>query len=865
MLLAGCTRPLAVPDAGAEVACFDDKDCPDRTLFFCNTVTSVCEPGCKAKSDCTAAVRKQFALTHCAAPLGCECDLGRCAAAVCASDLDCGPAEACRDGACVAAPDVSTVARCAVVPDFVVLRQGARAKFSVSAWDAQNAPVVPKSGATWAAVGPAVTGPALGVGLSAEFTGASPTPAAAQAVRATVGPSACFARVLVLPDVAPAADALEVLVTDELTGRPISSAAVLVSVPSTGAALGPAVATGATGLVTLPGLTGQPSVTVTVFHADYDYVTVANYRLTGSRVLSVVLRRNPLDRLGGYRGTVKNVPLTSNFHFGLAGTSLPGLVTDLSLTDLSFASIVGRSVPTRFKIGTTIDDPNVPLPLGLFVGFTSGSIKGQVTALGLAGTCLDANGAADEAAIATGTCGTRTAWAFTGDVPLGELPIDQFSAGFASVNFLDFFKRIRPGFWRFHSSIVRDVQFTLAQAPQPPDGGVAFTDADGGMLAFARVDHSFSPGPVPVALDLSVQVPDLPKFKNSYLDTALVFGGALAPGRGFVPLGMGVADNKAPADAKTDAQSVPQTPGLVSLRSAPPHHGLEGSGYGVIALAARSTPDVSAGLATSAIFARVPDRALKFDQLGAHPLVLGTDFPAVPGAARYNYLDVAALSPARTFEFLSPPAADPLGSVTQVVFTDQAAHAWVVVLDPAATGFTLPKPTGTFPDRTFFTGMTAGPRSPFFVRQLRLNDDPGSANGARISFDALVELNSTNADRLAEFVTGFSLLDLQRPSVAWTIPMAPGLTVPKGSAVVVTVRNFKVGTDGVVRLRFSPQAAGCPDAVGATDTSNGKGEIVLTIPSTCVLPNAELTAALVTPAGDEVLPPVSSVQRANIQ
>ena len=149
----------------------------------------------------------------------------------------------------------------------------------------------------------------------------------------------------------------------------------------------------------------------------------------------------------------------------------------------------------------------------------------------------------------------------------------------------------------------------------------------------SRSSASSVSGALPVALDLVAKLPDLPTFRNSYPDTALLFGGAW-------------------------------------LRAA---------------ASSRSA----------------------WDSLGS-----------------------------RTFTFTTPPPADPLASVTRVVFTLDLAKA--------AAGFRLPMPTGTFGDRTFFTGMTTGARSPFFVQQVRLNDDPASATGAPISFQALVELNSTS-------------------------------------------------------------------------------------------------------------------------
>ena len=148
-------------DGGAK-GCFDDSECPNAQLFFCNTTTSTCEPSCRSKADCSAAVRGQYALMYCASGLGCECDEGKCVGSLCSADVDCG-GQVCRSGVCVDAPLASTVATCAVIPDYVVLKQGEKTKFWVSAWDSAKVPVVVKTGITWtAASGSVVVGTMTG-------------------------------------------------------------------------------------------------------------------------------------------------------------------------------------------------------------------------------------------------------------------------------------------------------------------------------------------------------------------------------------------------------------------------------------------------------------------------------------------------------------------------------------------------------------------------------------------------------------------------------------------------------------------------------------------------------------------------------
>ncbi len=865
--------------AGGSSGCLDDSECPDPKFFFCNTSTAKCEPSCRTKADCGAAARGPHALAYCASGLGCECDEGKCVGSLCSADVDCGM-QVCRSGVCVDAPAASTVATCAVIPDFVILKQGEKAKFWVSAWDMGKAPVVVKTGIVWSAAvsGTVVVGSAT-TGVSAEFTGGTPNATVEQAVKATVGGKECFAKVQVLSNAAPAADTINVIVTDELTGRPISAASVLVSNPATGVAIGVAVTTGANGFANIPTLSipVTTTATVTVFHTDYNYLTVANYDLAGSRFLSFVLRRNQSDKYGGYKGTFRNVPATSNVHAGIAGASLAG-----SIADLSFSQLLGPSVPTDIKIGTAIERAGVPLPAGVYLGFTDQVLKGNISAQGLAGVCAT-NGVVDEAAINSGSCGTRTAWALAGDVPLGELPIDLIAGGTDNIDFGKLLTRILPIFKKFNSSVVRDVQFSLKTTPKDANGNYRFSEPDGGLTDFALANHHFfqlekaTTTEVPLAFNLVAKLPDLPKFKNTYVDAAVLLGGAIVPGRGVVPLGIGAGVN-ADKDATTDKQSdLPAGAGHVTLRMSPTHHGIEGSEYGIVALglSLKSISDPSAGLATSAIFSRMKDNALKFDPKGAAPVDLGDSFPGFPESAKYNY--TGGIN-GRTFKFANAAESSSTNSsFTRIVFSDQADHRWVVYLEPtqATQGFTLPTPVGAFVDRTFFLGMTNGARSPFLVQQIRLNDNPTPTattglTGAKITFQKLVEFNSTNADRLVDFTTGFSLVDYDRPSITWKTPKDPGTMVMKGTDVILVVKGFKVGAttaeDGYVRLSFSPtNLTTCPNVDVKTYSALDKGEVTIRVPSTCVLANATMTATLMTIQNMAVAPPVNSAQTANIQ
>lgn len=844
---------------GSGGGCFEDVDCPDPRFFFCNTTTSQCEPSCKVRNDCTADARGQYALAECAGGLGCQCDEGKCVAGLCGSDSDCGASAVCRNGACVTAPAASTVDRCVVLPDYAVLKAGTQQKFHVEAFAADGSPIVLKDGVTWSAANGGTIAATAGNVNSATFTAGNAAAAEAVGVTATIGSKSCTARTVTL-DGTVGANEIAVVVTDELTGRGISGATVLAS-DATGAPIGATATTNASGYVKLTGIAGA-EISVSVFSANYNYLTIANYDTTGSKFLSFVLRRHQNDKYGGQKGTFKNVPTTSNVHAAISGMSIAGSVTDLSLTQL-----LGNTVPTRVKIGNAIDQMDVPLPAGVYLGFSDQQIKTQVAAQGLAGVCSAAKGG--ETAIANGTCGTRTGWALAGDVPLGDLPIDAFAGGTDNLDFGMILPRVLPIFRRFNSSIVRDVEFSLKDTPKD-----AVTMApqfkDAGTEDFTVADHDFSPpGAVPLAFNFVNRVPDLPKFRNTFIDGVVVLGGANVPGRGVVPLGLGVAVNDN-GDAKIDKVADLPADGLVQLRMAPTHHGTEGAEYGILALGVsfKSFQDSSAGVATSGIFAHPTENKLAFDPTGANPVALPGPFPLFPEGAKYNYASTASGGlNGRTFRIPGFTTTSNPTTLIRVTFTDAFEHRWVVLADPAkvaATGFTLPAVPGGAVDRTFSNGMSTGTRSTLLVQTIRLSATPAVATPPTMAYKDLVEANNTNADRLTDFTTAFSFIDYARPTLSWKTPGAGG-TIMKGTNAVISVKNFKIGNmaangdDGFVKITFTG-GTGCTEASGQTETMAGSGDVNVMIPSTCTGQMITATAKLVDVNGADLNPPVTAVQ-----
>jgi hypothetical protein len=841
---AGDPLPPNTPVKDPNAPCTVDQDCPDPALFFCNTVASRCEAACRTREDCGQARRGPYALAECDSnPLGCQCDTGRCVASLCSGDADCGQ-QVCRDGRCVAAPAAQAASACRVTPDFVIGRQGMRVRFDVAVSDAEGRPLVLSEGIRWAAAGAAVTGE--GEGSSATFTLAAPAESS-EAVEVRVGSATCRARVTVL-GAEVAAGQVRVVITDELSGRPLEGARVVAADAAGTLAGSSETDAGGVALVSVTGV-----VSLTAFHADYGYLTLAHYdTAAGSRDVSLPLRRNPLESYGGARGTFKNVPATSNLHMGFAGLSTPGLGLELAPEQL-----VGPSSPVSINVGGLSQE--VVLPAGAYLALPPNPVQAQYSAPGVAGVCdesLAGVGSAEEA-IRSGACGTRTAWALAGEVPPTELPPSLFGP---TVDMSQVLAQSIPLLRRFHSSVSRDVQFRLVPTPGAGAGTPDFRDT----AHFTSVDHDFQQ--LPLGFQFAVRVPALPRYRGAFLDGAFVLGTTHVPGRGMVPLGLGIAVNVAPADPNTDVQAGLPAPGLVSVRMAPAHHGLEGHPYRLVVLASSNAAltDASAGAASSALVE--PLTSLVFDPKGASPVPISGGFLPLPEGARYNF-DAAPSRglEGRQFRFLSEPGLSG-ATVLRAVFTHRTGRRWTVLLDPAraTTGFRLPVPPAPLEDRTYF-GDVAGTRSLLLVQVLSARGPDGAGLGPV----ALAELDDLNLAQLGELTRAYSVLDYRRPEVAWLVPDSDGLSVPRESTVRVRTSSFRVGSgptdDGYVLLSFTG-GTGCEGQTvrGDVDASQGRGEVELRLPAGCSGLGMFLTATLVDPAGTPLKPPVASTRLVNI-
>ncbi|WP_342381777.1 carboxypeptidase regulatory-like domain-containing protein [Myxococcus stipitatus] len=845
--LAGCApggEDLSIPGPKpTPVTCAVDQDCPDPALFFCNTAVSLCEPSCRTRRDCDASRRGEaFAIPACATALGCQCDMNRCEANLCASDADCVGGNVCRDGACVSPPAPGLAASCQITPDVVVGRPGETVVFDVWLKDASGRPVVPTGGVVWRALTEGVKRKGMEQRSRATFLLDSPAEERAQ-VEVRIGGAVCTARVTVLSPEVPERG-VRVSVVDELTGRPLSKVTLTVS-----GSRGQLLATGVTGTDGTAWVPATGSVGLSAFHPDHGYLTLARIDADALRDLRLALRRNPLDTSGGVQVAFAQAlaanPRTVNLHLGMTGLSVPGLVSELTPESLLGAE---RTVDVGAGSG------DMSLPAGSVV-WLEGATAPKASAPGVAGVC-DASlaGVLDaEAEIRAGTCGTRVAWGLTGTLPLSALPLSAVEPGMDPLLMLG---RLLPVSTRFYSSAMRDASFRLVPTPGLADGAPRPDTVTYPQLVSLDFEA------VRLAFPFAVRVPQLPRYRGAYLDRAFVLGTVAAPGRGLVPLGFGAAANVSPADPNADTDARLGQPGVVAVRMAPAHHGLEGQPYrllvGATSRAARD--DASAGTPTSFVVTDLT--APTFDPLGERPIVPSTRFLPIPEGARYNF-DAEATQElkGRELRVVDVGAA----TLVRVVFTNRLGRRWTVLASPSEVeaGVLVPTPPAGFEDRTYF-GDHLGSRALLRVEALQVVDRDFEDLGP----SELVSAAGQGLEKVADLTRAASSLEMGRPEVAWLYPELEGQRLSRGSAVRVRVTGFRPGVDAAAqgRVRVTLKGGkGCDDiVVSDTPVSLGSGEVELRLPSNCSGTGVSLIAALEDTQGALLRPPVLAIRGVDI-
>ncbi len=706
-------------DSECNALCQTKFDCGDTQLFEC--ISQQCVAVCKSEKDCVSHPQyDQQAWPGCDDGL-CKCRDQKCLVPVCSNESDCKSPKVCKSGVCVI-PETDTV-KCAVYPDWVIMGSGQKVRFSVVAYRQDGSAAFPgRSAFSWKATSGNIQQESTGtVDFTAQGSDASIT---ATLANANVS---CKADVKV---VASSGVAAQVVVVDDQSGRLVTDAKVfwndLVMQPST-------VTPGVFTITRLPTTTNN---TVSVFHHDYDYVSLVGVDKTHLRI---GLRRNPSNLVGGFKGQFQPFP-TEGIVVGLAGTSIPDDLTNLNPdgfwgpAETVSVDATGQGIPIPMRV-----------PSGAAVRIGAVSVKERYLAYGSAGVCENPQKTEE------GTCGTRAGYGLLGSIPFQSSPELWLAIQEGKVQSSQLLEAAIPFLESFKSEVVRDISFELL----PTDRNNSFQLQQAIANDKVFVPQNLSPS-VRLSLAHTVQVPLLPEVQGVPMQNAMVLVGSLVAGRGLVPLGFGAGSDAPSAcgeacsldrlvtrvelESREPLQFRYHDDGYLAVHMAPAHGGIENSPYQMVTLATSTTR-----LATSAL---VHSSYSILDE--------GT---TTQEAAFLGLLDQGSFQLAKG-EFQGINSIKE-ASLRRVIFISEQgpgnqAKRWLVYFKE--NSFSVPKVPAEYADRTTATlenRQQANQRARLLLQALRLTE-----NGQTIGINELFDLSSGRVGAAAENLEAFSVYEV---------------------------------------------------------------------------------------------------------
>ena len=586
-----CNDGFCEPNAECEV----DGDC--RTYEMCRNEQCVRRPDCTFDDDCE--VDERCVGGTCTYTPDCEsdddctsqaeCVGGQCQAAMCRGNDECSDGQLCDAGDCV---DPPVALSCEIVTDSQAITAGQSVPLQAFAYDDQGNGVA--ASFSWTSSDSAVAsidgdelvgGAAAGqTTVTATLDGGDPVVCAGEPTFENLGPVAD--------------DELRVGVVHMETGEPIEGADVYVDDTSQ--------STDANGYAEFADPGG--AYDVSVFHDDYDYLTVQQASSDDIRV--PISPKSGTGPVAGFTGQFDMAAIQSDgdIEMGIAGASLAG-----DLLDLDLGQLLGDPFYTEFDVpgfgGGGGGD--VPIPGALTV---SGNILG-----------MQVDGKQTYYAQSAG--GPRLTWGIGGKVDFSELlgvisdpPTD---IGSAIGTFLPLFSR-----------------FDHAQQPEVLDAlprvlDIQDIDNDGITDEWLPDYDNFPQQDLmpSVRQDLTtdVDIATLPSFDGQQGEVAVLLGGTRAEAMGMVPLGISaVSDEGGQPDSRT-------------LYMAPPYGSAVGGRYAVLALAFPQDIGGEGGLSGDYSMALWNGQTLQSD------IALGT-FPdssqgSIDESQRQVQIDVASAGP----------------------------------------------------------------------------------------------------------------------------------------------------------------------------------------------------------------------------
>lgn len=493
--------------------CLIDTDCADGESCIGGRCTY--SPDCTSDANCDE---------------GFECVGGQCFEKVCRGPQDCEDGEVCDAGECVVPP---AAVSCFVASQTTVISLGQLFPLQAFALDQDGEGI--SAAFAWTSSDPAVATIDANGRNAVGAGGEGSTTISAR----TDGGVACDGALTLVGQAAVSTGNLRVVVVDAESGAAIAGAQVVV-------AGGASATTSARGVASLQ--RPDDAFSVTVFSDDHNYVTV--HGISASDIRIPVSRRSGSGPVAGFTGKfdLSQINTSGDMALGLAGASIAG-----GLLDMDLKSLLGETFVTSVSI-PGMGGSDVPLPGGLVV---HGSVFG-----------FDLNIKQTYYANAAG--GARLGWGLAGRVPAMQLM--QLFQGGDSGNILT---TLLPLFSRFDHT---NRPLNLEARPRIVDSADINRNGDRAELvpdynAFPTV--SLKPS-VRQNLVTEIDVSNFPQMSGDVpASVAVLVGGVLLDGSGFVPLGI-----SATADDDNDGR-----PDVRRLTLAPPAGALAGGRLAMMAIA----------------------------------------------------------------------------------------------------------------------------------------------------------------------------------------------------------------------------------------------------------------------------------------
>jgi hypothetical protein len=670
--------PCAADPFSAECKCTKPADCdPLRPE---NRFKWLCTPAKKCVRTCTKNA-------DCNTAAGESCEDAVCRPAGCGANSDCTNGDECIGGACRAPFTATDVSSCRVLPAAALTVDGSTKTFSVISYGADGKVIAFKGETTWSIDGTGATvaaGVVTGGNADGKYT-----------VKATVNGKDCTSAA---GQNYAAADANKqrVVVANLSTQAPVAGAKVVMGAEE--------VSTDANGVALFN--TKANGDAISVFHNNYAYLTMLD--VTDNDVVAFL---KPPAKAGKFSGSMtarsfdELSDLKGTVHLALYGGSVPG-----NLIDLQLASLLGELKPTTLDLGS--QQATIPLPDGTIIGLGEQMFKTEYNVVA--------------------PVGIRTVWGLGGNADFSAITGalgGVISGGTENLNIGEILTKLLPLLGKLQSGVIAGL-----------DAQDGVTTPIGEKMKLDTL----------LRLKVEAKIPALPTYDgDKKFEGAIVLGGAMYYPQGLVPLGITAGldgdptgkDTTNPPDGFVDANDTAITEkGVLSMRLAPMHGGLEGSKYGMVALAASISGLLDAGGTSGLVLSGLVEAGGTFS--GKSDVVTKVDF----GGRNFMGVPTASID-ARTIS-----VSQVAGAVFHRIDIGSDDREWSVYF-PAKSGastVTIPAVPAGFEDR--------------FVKTATATEEPGvivqsvgfTAGDATPNYAQVLKFDSENMDDLTGRINAFS-------------------------------------------------------------------------------------------------------------